>query len=127
MRVSLNRQVTVEVPPTARNSVDGTPEGSWTALVYLAGSPAVAERFWVEAQDVLPSRTEESRQGLIVGARRTRIRMRWRNDITQAMRVTLHGDTDRVMSIIGGPVEFGGRKQYLELLCEDFTTDGANG
>jgi head-tail adaptor len=123
MNPRLNRLITIEVPPTSQDSTYGTATGAWTALAYLAGSPLVAEKFWAEVQDVMPSRSESARQGLVVGKKQSRVRIRWRDDVTSAMRVTIHGDTDKVCQIIGGPAEVGGgRKRYLELLIEESTS-----
>lgn len=127
MHVSLDRQITVEKPGTGRDPLYNTPTGDWEPLSILPGSPEVAERFWAEVRDVMPSRDEALRQGLQVGRKATRIRLRWRDDIDASMRVTVHGDTDTVYQIIGGPAEIGGRKAYIEMLCEKYSTDGANG
>ena len=77
----------------------------------------------------MPSRSEAMVQGLNVARALTRIRLRWRDDIDQTMRVIVHRDAgaDHVFKIVGGPAEIGGRKAYIELLCERFSTDGSNG
>lgn len=119
MKIVLDRLITVEYPAIA---TDGTQTPTWTPLVYAVGSPAVAEKFPAEVQDVMPSRVEGVNQGVVLARNQTRVRMRWRSDITPAMRITVHGEADRVLQIIGGPAEIGGRKQYIELLCEEISS-----
>lgn len=119
------RQVSFE----RRTTITGThgPEpGPWEPVVAQAGSPAVAERWWAEVQDVLPSRSESVRQGLAQARNQVRLRMRWRDDLDSTMRVTVHGGAggDVVYQIVGGPAEIGGRKGGLEMVLERYTTTG---
>lgn len=129
---SLDRQITVE-----RKAVVGDPEyvapdasyGTervvWVPLVAQPGSPIVGERFWAEVVDTLPSRAEAATQGLTVGVRQTRIRMRYRDDVDSSMRVRLHGDGDDVVyQIVGGPsnVVKDGRKTLIEIVCERYSS-----
>lgn len=112
------REITVEHKVESTGGLSGRPHIAWAPIAYLPGSPAVAERFQVEVQDILPSRSESVKQGLAVARNQTRIRMRWRADIDSAMRFTLHGDSDVVYQIIAGPVEIGGRKDRIEFIGE---------
>lgn len=75
---------------------------------------------WAEVRDVLPSRAERVAEGINIQRRPTRIRMRWRDDITGEMRVTIG---DRRLQIIAGPAELG-RRDGLEMVCEEMTTEG---
>ncbi len=118
----LQRQVTIERKVTGTDPTYGTPTVTWVPLVALPGSPVVAERFAAELQDVLPSRSEALAQGLEVARNQTRLRMRWRDDIDSSMRVTVHGDSDTVYQIIGGPAEFGRRKEMIELVLERYSS-----
>jgi len=122
--MKLNRQVSFEVPTMALDATYGSPTPTWAPLVAVAGSPPVAEKWWAEVQDALPSRSEAVRQGLTQARNQTRLRMRWRDDITSAMRVTVHGEADVLYQIVGGPAEIGGRKKMLELMLERYTTTG---
>ena len=99
----------------------GTPLPVWVPLVAQDGSPPVAERFPANVKDVLPSRSEAVKQGLVVARNQTRIRMRYRSDIDSSMRVTLHGGTDVVYQIVGGPAAIG-RNKELEIVCERFSS-----
>lgn len=118
----LNRQITIEDRSTSVNSSTGDETVTWTPIAYVPGSPAVAAKFWAEVQDVPPSRGEFLAQGVPVGRILTRIRMRWRDDVTSDMRVVVHGDSDVTYQIVGGPAEWGGRKQYVEFTAERYST-----
>lgn len=116
---NFNREITIERKSVTQDATYGTEVITWVPLSILPGSPEVAERFPAEVLDLQPGRSEGVLRGELALARNlTRVRIRWRDDVDSTMRVTLHGDTDRVMHIIGGPAEFGGRKVGLELLCE---------
>lgn len=125
----LDREVSVWRPAVtgdpeyqAPDTTYGTRRVVWVPLVPLAGSPAAGERFAAQVQDALPSRSESVVQGLAVARNQTRIRMRYRNDITSDMRVIVHGDSDVVMQIVGGPAAIGGRKDGIEIVCERVTS-----
>ena len=118
----LDRQITIEQKSVTIDPDYGTEVITWVPLAVLPGSPVVAERFWAEVQDVMPSRSESVLQGLAVARNPTRIRVRWRADITSAMRVIVHGDTDVLYQIVGGPAEIRGRKTMLELVCERYSS-----
>ncbi|MFD1951370.1 head-tail adaptor protein [Sphingomonas arantia] len=75
---------------------------------------------WAGVQDLLPSRSERTDDGLVLATGRARVRIRWRDDITADMRI-LHGE--RVMQIIAGPAMLG-RRGGLEMMAEDYSTAG---
>jgi SPP1 family predicted phage head-tail adaptor len=113
--VRLDRQITIERQVTRKDASFGTDIVDWQSITLNA-------RLWAEVQDALPSRSEAVRHGLAVARNQTRIRMRWRNDIDSTMRVRVHGDGDDVIySIVGGPAEIGGRKQFIEMVCERYS------
>jgi hypothetical protein len=112
----------IEQPPQV-DAATGLVSGGWTHLAYEPGSPLVPMRFPVQVRDVMPSRDDRvAANAVTVASRRTQVRMRWRDDITSAMRITLLGGTQRVMQIIGGPAEIEGQKRALELMCESLST-----
>jgi head-tail adaptor len=100
------------------DSTYGTAQVVWIPLVALAGSPPVGERFPATIQDVLPSRAESVTMGLSVAKNQSTLRMRYRNDITSAMRVTVHRDSDQIYSIVGGPALIDGKKERIEMQLE---------
>lgn len=96
----------------------GTPRDVFVPLAPLPGSPVIGERFPATIQDALPSRAESVTMGLAVARNQSTLRMRYRNDITSAMRVTVHRDSDVVYQIVGGPAMIEGRKDRIEMQLE---------
>lgn len=111
------RLVTIQQPSSSIDENTGAEEITWLPLVPTDESPDLGEKFWAEVRDVRPGR-EATTNGLTLAKNRAECRIRWREDVTAAMRVTVHGDTDVVYSIIGGPSEVGGRKKGIEMLLE---------
>lgn len=119
----LNTEITIERKSTAVEPIYGSAQTTWVPLAVLPGSPEVAERFMAEVVDVQPRHMEGVMRGTLAVARvLTRITLRWRDDIDASMRVTVHGDRDRLLQIVGGPAEIGGRKTWIELLCEEISS-----
>lgn len=118
----LDREITIERKQITSDATYGTELISWVPLVAQPGSPVVAQRFSAQVQDVLPSRSESVKQGLTLARNQTRLRMRYRTDIDSSMRVTVHGETDVLYQIVGGPAMIGGRKQLLELVLERYSS-----
>lgn len=117
----LDRQITIESKSVTPDPVYGSEVVTWVPLSTV-GSPPVAERYWAEVQDVLPSRDEALRNGLVASCNRTRIRIRYRSDIDSSMRITVHGETDVIYQIVGGPAIIAGRKTLIELFCEKYSS-----
>lgn len=107
---AMNDWIVIE-RPVADDSFTGAGIGTWVPL---------DEGCWAEVQDSLPSRAERMEGGFTVSARRARVRMRFREDITPAMRFVMGA---RAMQIISGPAELG-RQDGLEFMVEDFTSAG---
>lgn len=121
----LDRQILVErLAEVGRDPDTNQPIIDYVPLSYLPGSPAVAERYWAEVLDNLPSTSEAVAQGLQVARNQSRIRMRWRDDIDSSMRITVFGDTNRVYQIVAGPAEIAGRKGMLEMVVERYSSGG---
>lgn len=118
----IQKLATFEQRATSIDAASGTEVETWEPLVGLPGSPTVAEKFWVRVRDVRPARSEAMSNDLTVARNQVELRVRWRDDVTSALRITLHGDTDVVYQVIGGPAEVVGRKRELELLLERYST-----
>lgn len=116
-----DQQITISRPTTLDGEFGPQP-GPWVPLVALPGSPTVAERFYAEMQDVMPSRSEAVKQGLAVARNQTRCRLPWRDDVDSSMRVTWHRETDVVYAIVGGPADIGKRKEAIEIMLERFSS-----
>lgn len=105
----LNRRIVIE-RPVAASGIKGAGSGSWDRVAEV----------WAEVQDALPSRSERLDAGINVASRPARVRMRYRSDITAAMRFVMGG---RIMQIVSGPAELGNR-QGLEFMVVDYSTAG---
>lgn len=105
----LTRRLRVE-RPIADDSFDGAGSGSWQLV----------DEVWAEVQDMLPSRADRLPEGFTVTARPSRIRIRYREDITADMRFVLDG---RIMEIAAGPVELG-RREGMEFLAREYRPAG---
>jgi head-tail adaptor len=108
-----NRRIQIE-RPVADTSLDGAGSGTWEPL----GNPIAAS-----VVDILPSRAERLADGINVASRPSRVRMRFRTDVTANMRFTMTKPSPRVMQIIAGPAEVGVREE-VEFMVEDYTSAG---
>lgn len=105
-----DRRINIE-QPVADSSLDGAGSGSWQM---------VAQDVAAEVKDELPSRAERLNGGVVISARRARVRMRFREDVAANMRFVMG---NRLMQIISGPAEVG-RREELEFMVEDFSPSG---
>lgn len=106
---SLNRRIRIE-RPVADTALEGAGSGTWEPVAEV----------WASVQDALPSRGERLAEGINVSARPARVRMRFRKDVTAAMRFVMG---ERVMQITAGPAEIGW-KDGLEFMVEDYSSAG---
>jgi head-tail adaptor len=105
---SLDRRIRIE-RPVADTTLEGAGSGTWEPVAEV----------WASVQDALPSRGERLAEGINVAARPARVRMRFRTDVTAAMRFVMGA---RVMQI-AGPAEIGW-KDGLEFMVEDYSSAG---
>lgn len=117
----MDRRVTIEQKVVTQDAVYGNEVITWAPIAYEAGSPSVSQKFWANVQDVQPSRSEAVKQGLTVARNQTRIIIRYRSDVNSSMRITVHYESDQVYQIVGGPAMIG-RKAFLEMMCEKFSS-----
>lgn len=106
----LDRQITLLRPVSTQESVYGARETTWEVL----------DTVWAQVRDMLPSRGEQLADGLSLARRPARIRIRYRDDVTSGMRVQ-YGD--RNLRIVSQPAELG-RREGLELMAEELSTEG---
>ncbi len=107
----LDRRIIIEQPVISQDAY-GAAVKTWLPFVTL----------WANVQDALPSQSEAVKQGLSIATNQTRIRFRYFPGVTSAMRVTIRGEYPRVLQIVGGPAEIGGRKEYIEIVVEEFSS-----
>ena len=101
---SLNRQVTIQSPPTAEDAL-GQPTGSWTTVATV----------WANVR--LLNGLETIKGGAEASVAKASIRIRYRTDVTSAMRV-VHGSTTYEIKAVLPDVA---GKQYLDLACQVVT------
>lgn len=111
---NLDRRVRIE-KPVADDAFDGAGSGDWQEVATVAASIV----------DALPSRGERLAEGINVSTRPARVRMRYRADVTAAMRLVeiIGGADGRVMQIVTVPAELG-RRDGLEMMVEDYSVAG---
>ncbi|MFC0131773.1 hypothetical protein CR105_26435 [Massilia eurypsychrophila] len=105
-----DEQVTIERKTVSKDPVHGSAVETWAV---------VADHYWANVQDVLPSRGETTENGLRAAVQRTRLRMR-KGVFLPADRVTLHSHGNRGMQIIAGPALLDDR-DHVEFMLESFT------
>jgi head-tail adaptor len=109
----LDRRIRIEQPTTTTDATYGPQPGEWFTFATL----------WANVQEVLPSRGEQTGQGIAIATRPARVRVRWVDGLTSDMRVIYIDRDERVMKIVTPPVEIG-RRQGLEFMVADFSTAG---
>lgn len=102
--------ITIEQKSVTVDPVYGTQVVSWSTL----GTE------WAEVQDMLPSRGESVADGINIQRRPCRVRTLYRSDVNSTMRITFEG---RALQIVAGPAELG-RREGLEFICEEYSTEG---
>lgn len=105
-------RITIQKKSATQEAVFGTDVLTWPALV---------SRLPANVEDMLPSRSEAVQQGLKTARDQVRIRIRYRTDVTSAMRIVLHEETDTIYQIVAGPATLG-RREQLEMVCEKFSS-----
>lgn len=106
----LDSRVTIQRRIETLDPDYGSSEVAWSDLATV----------WAEVQDMIPSRAERIAEGVAIARRPCRVRMRWRGDLDSTMRLVVDG---RQLRIVAGPAELG-RREGLELVCEELTTEG---
>lgn len=114
----LDRRISIERKSVAQDANYGTESPTWVVF---------ARRIAAQVQDILPSKSESVQQGIRIATRPARVRIRYMGGITSDMRVVVHSKrpstSDRTLQIVGGPAELG-RREGIELVCEEFSTGG---
>ena len=108
----MNRRVLIEAPSTAVDATYGTSTNTWTTVATV----------WASVNDVLqakPGGSEHTAREVGMNVRPCRVLIRYRADVTTAMRITLL-DRNRVMQITS-VAEFS-RREATELMCEEYSS-----
>lgn len=107
---TLDRRVTILTRSETADPVYGTEAVTWTALATV----------WANVRDMVPSRGERIADGIQIANRPCRVRMRYRADVTSAMRLQIGS---RQLRIITQPAELG-RREGIEFIAEELTSEG---
>jgi head-tail adaptor len=108
-----DEQVSIERLVTTKDPRYGTQIQTWVTL---------HDHFWANVQDVLPSRAEATGNGLAIGTRRARLRIRDAAGTDMTMRAVLHSRGGQVMQIVAGPARIEGT-DYDEFMLEAYSSD----
>lgn len=107
-----DRFIRIEAPSLVDTDYGPQP-GPWTPFKTMRA----------EVQEVLPSKGESATEGIRIAERPARVRTRYVEGVTGAMRVVYLDRGDRLMKITSPPVEIG-RREALEFMVADFSTSG---
>lgn len=105
---NLDDRVTIERPTQVDTPDYGMQPGPWEV---------VAVRIPAQVLDDLPSKSESVQNGLALAKHPARLRIRYMRGLSSNMRITLHGETDQIFQIVGGPAELG-RRKWIEMTLE---------
>lgn len=108
MYVNLNTRCQIEYKSVTRDATYGTETIIWALKAVV----------WAELQDVLPSRAENVTNNIDIALNRTRVRMRYRDDINSTMRFKARGYT---YQFVAGPAMIG-RNEYMEFVAERYSS-----
>ena len=109
----MDRRVRIEYKATTTETDYGRPVITWTTLTTT----------WANVQDSLPSKTETQSPEIQIAERPARVRMRYDSRITSDMRLIYVDRGGRIMKIMGPPAELG-RKEGIEFMVSEFSTEG---
>lgn len=103
----LNRICEIQYKYVNVNTDFGTEDITWLPLTTV----------WAEKQDILPSQSEKVLSGLAVQTDQSRIRIVYRTDVDNTMRMEIEG---KLYQIVSGPAEIG-HKELLEFVVESYS------
>lgn len=109
----LRDRIRIDQRSVTQHADYGTQVVTWAELATV----------WAEVQDQLPSRSESIGPDLVLARGPVRVRMRYRADLTSAMRVVELGGRQRTFKIVSPPATLGNR-EGTEVMCEEFSTEG---
>lgn len=104
----LNRRITVEKATVTRSTATGAEVKTWATL---------GNEVWAQVIESATASDESMRGSMATYAKPTRVRMRYRSDIDNTMRLNLGGS--RLVEITG--VAMIGRQEGLELACREWS------
>lgn len=111
---ALDCRIRFDQKQVTRDSATGAEQITWVPFVTV----------WASVKDVpAAASTEAIAQGLQIARSLTKVGIRWVAGITADMRIVDLSNARRVMKIISPPAMVG-RRQWLEISAETFSTSG---
>jgi head-tail adaptor len=107
----LDRRVTILVRNDVKDAVYGTKLALWFPHATVGAN----------VREILPPRGDHAAGEMSMARRQLRIRMRWRDDVSQANRIMIGNGNQ--MRIVAGPAMIG-RRDGLEIMVEELSTEG---
>lgn len=118
----MDRRVIFLQKVTARSARFGTKSSdAFESVFFETGSPSTPKTFAASILDSLVGRAEIERQGLVIAANQAVIQVRYRTDITSAVRIQEKGNGDTVYNVISGPAVIG-NKDGLQFIVEKYSS-----
>jgi SPP1 family predicted phage head-tail adaptor len=107
----LDTRIRIERKVVTRDLQYGTEKVAWAEFASV----------WAEVKDILPSRAERLADSIQIGRRPARIRIRYLAGLAADMRIIID---NRPHQIISGPATIG-RREAMEIIVEDLSSEGA--
>jgi SPP1 family predicted phage head-tail adaptor len=104
----LNRRITVEKATVTRSASTGAEVKTWATL---------GGEVWAQVIESATASDEKLQNGVATYSRPTRVRIRYRSDINNTMRLNLGGS--RLLEIVG--VAVMDRDRGMELACREWS------
>lgn len=101
---TLNRRIVIEAPSGSQDAL-GQPFLTWTTV----------DTVWASIVNL--NGTETIKSGAPTSVVKTSVRVRWRTDLSSAMRATCEGVTYRFMAVMPDMV----RREHTDIVCEVVT------
>ena len=108
----LDRRLRIEQKTISKDSDYGSPVEIWSTFATV----------WGSVLDVLNNNQESTVNSLRTLKRPCKVRVRYMAGITADMRIYFI-ERNRYLQIVSAPAEIG-RKEGLEFLCEEYSSDG---
>ena len=107
----LDTRIRIERKVVTHDPQYGTEQVTWTEFACV----------WAEVKDIRPLKAERLADSIQIGRSPARIRIRYLAGLAADMRIII--DT-RVHQIISGPALLG-RREAMEFMVEEYTSEGA--
>jgi SPP1 family predicted phage head-tail adaptor len=108
---NMRSRIRIEYKSSTVDPNYGTKTETWLSLAEV----------WAEVEDILQGKSETTTNGLRIASDQVRIKIRYREDITPAMRIVELNGMKRTLSITSGPSMTKWREE-LEMMTEGYSS-----